>query len=93
MGCPKATATPHPALADVDDFLAWVEGQRARYEFAAGRLVMMAGGSEDHNDIQVTLLTALRGRPAIVTPAAGLQALPARRANGRARRAAGGLRC
>ena len=55
----EATATPQPVLADVDDFLAWVEGQREHYEFVAGRLVMMAGGSEDHNDIQINLLTAL----------------------------------
>jgi Uma2 family endonuclease len=59
---PEATATPQPMLADVDDFLAWVQGQRERYEFAGGRLVMMAGGSEDHNDIQVNLLTSLKRR-------------------------------
>jgi Uma2 family endonuclease len=57
-----APATPQPVLADVDDFLAWVQGQRERYEFVGGRLVMMAGGSEDHNDIQVNLLTALKRR-------------------------------
>jgi Uma2 family endonuclease len=55
-------ATPQPVLADVDDFLAWVQGQRERYEFVGGRLVMMAGGSEDHNDIQVNLLAALKRR-------------------------------
>ena len=58
----EATATPQPVLADVDDFLAWVQGQRERYEFVGGRLVMMAGGSEDHNDIQVNLLAALKRR-------------------------------
>jgi Uma2 family endonuclease len=55
-------ATPQPVLADVDDFLAWVQGQRERYEFVGGRLVMMAGGTEDHNDIQVNLLAALKRR-------------------------------
>ena len=55
-------ATPQPALADVDDFLAWVQGQRERYEFVGGRLVMRAGGSEDHNDIQINLLAALKHR-------------------------------
>lgn len=55
-------STPQPILADVDDFLAWVQGQRERYEFVGGRLVMMAGGSEDHNDIQVNLLAALKRR-------------------------------
>ncbi len=59
---PEATATPHPMLADVDDFLAWVQGRRERYEFVGGRLVMMAGGSEDHNDIQINLLTSLKRR-------------------------------
>ena len=39
-------ATPQEVLADVDDFLAWVQGQRERYELVGGRLVMMAGGSE-----------------------------------------------
>jgi Uma2 family endonuclease len=58
----EATATPQPVLADVDDFLAWLQGQRERYEFVGGRLVMMAGGSEDHNDIQVNLLAALKRR-------------------------------
>ncbi len=58
----EATATPQPVLADVDDFLAWIQGQRERYEFVGGRLVMMAGGSEDHNDIQVNLLAALKRR-------------------------------
>ena len=55
-------ATPQPVLADVDDILAWVQGRRERYEFVGGRLVMMAGGSEDHNDIQVNLLAALKRR-------------------------------
>jgi Uma2 family endonuclease len=55
-------AAPQPVLADVDDFLAWVQGQRERYEFVGGRLVMRAGGSEDHNDIQVNLLAALKRR-------------------------------
>ena len=59
---PEATATPQPVLADVLDFLAWVQGQRERYEFVGGRLVMMAGGSEDHNDIQVNLLATLKQR-------------------------------
>ena len=64
---PEATATPQPMLADVDDFVAWVQGQRERYEFMGGRLVMMAGGSEDHNDVQINLLASmkrhLRGGP------------------------------
>jgi Uma2 family endonuclease len=58
----EAAATPQPVLADVEDFLAWVQGRRERYEFVGGRLVMMAGGSEDHNDIQVNLLAALKRR-------------------------------
>ena len=49
-------------LADVDDFVAWVQGRRERYEFVGGRLTMMAGGSEDHSDIQVNLLAALKRR-------------------------------
>jgi Uma2 family endonuclease len=57
-----ATASPLPVLANVDDFLRWVEAQPERYEFVHGRLVLMAGGSERHNDIQVNLLAALRNR-------------------------------
>jgi Uma2 family endonuclease len=56
---PEATATPQPVLGDLEDFLAWVQNQRERYEFAGGRLVLMADGSEDHNDIQINLLTSL----------------------------------
>jgi Uma2 family endonuclease len=59
---PEATATPQPVLRDLEDFLAWVQTQRERYEFAGGRLVLMAGGSEDHNDIQINLLTSLKRR-------------------------------
>jgi Uma2 family endonuclease len=55
-------AVRYPALGDVDDFLAWVEPQRERYEFVRGRLVMMAGGSESQNDIQVNLLASLKAR-------------------------------
>ncbi len=32
----EATATPQPVPGDVDDFLAWVEGQRERYELVGG---------------------------------------------------------
>jgi Uma2 family endonuclease len=46
----------------VDDFLAWAEVQHERYEFVRGRLVLMAGGSETQNDIQVNLLAALKAR-------------------------------
>jgi Uma2 family endonuclease len=59
---PEATAFDAPLLRDVDDFLDWVEGQRQRYELVAGRVVLMAGGSEAHNDIQVNLLAALKRR-------------------------------
>jgi Uma2 family endonuclease len=55
-------AVRHPPLHTVDDFLTWVEVQRERYEFVRGRLVMMAGGSEVQNDIQVNLLAALKTR-------------------------------
>jgi Uma2 family endonuclease len=55
-------AVHHPPLRDVDAFLTWVETQRERYDFVRGRLVMMAGGSETHNDIQVNLLAALKAR-------------------------------
>jgi Uma2 family endonuclease len=50
----------HPPLRDVADFLAWAETQRERHEFVRGRVVMMAGGSTAHNDIQVNLIAALR---------------------------------
>jgi Uma2 family endonuclease len=55
-------AAHYPTLRGIDDFLAWVEPQRERYEFVRGRLTMMAGGSEVQNDIQVNLLTALKAR-------------------------------
>lgn len=59
---PAATAADLPPLRDTDGFLAWLERQDERYELAGGRLVLMAGGSAAHNDIQVNLLTALRTR-------------------------------
>jgi Uma2 family endonuclease len=59
---PGAVAPAQPVLRTVDDFLAWVERQHERYELARGQLVLMAGGSAAHNDIQVNLLTALRAR-------------------------------
>jgi Uma2 family endonuclease len=59
---PAAVAPAQPVLRTVDEFLAWAERQHERYEFVRGQLVLMAGGSTAHNDIQVNLLTALRGR-------------------------------
>ena len=59
---PHSTASAQPVLHTVDDFLAWVERQNERYEFVHGRLVLMAGGSSAHDDIQVNLLAALRAR-------------------------------
>ncbi|MDX1542102.1 MAG: Uma2 family endonuclease, partial [Geminicoccaceae bacterium] len=58
----EITAPLQPVLRNVDAFLTWVESQPERYEFVRGRLVLMAGGSERHNDIQVNLLSALRNR-------------------------------
>lgn len=49
-----------PPLADLDDFVAWLAGRTGRYEFLDGRIVVMAGGSELHDDIQVNLLAALK---------------------------------
>ena len=57
-----SAAQAQPALRTVDEFLRWVEAQPARYEFVGGRVVLMAGGSAAHNDIQVNLLAALRNR-------------------------------
>ncbi len=62
MAHARSDATPQPVLGDLEDFLAWVQNQRERYEFVGGRLVLMAGGSEDHNDIQINLLTSLKRR-------------------------------
>lgn len=56
-----------PVLADVPAFLDWVERQPERFELVAGRLVLMAGGSTPHNDLQMNLHAALvsrlRGKP------------------------------
>ena len=59
---PGVAAPAQRVLNTVDDFLAWVERQHERYELVRGQLVLMAGGSTAHNDIQVNLLTALRTR-------------------------------
>jgi Uma2 family endonuclease len=47
----------------LDEFLAWEERQTERYEFLGpGRLRLMAGGSDRHNDIAVNIVAALAGR-------------------------------
>lgn len=65
------TAQATPALRDLDDFLAHLEGADDRHEFVDGRLVAMAGANLRHNDIQANLLAAvhapLRGGPCRVS--------------------------
>lgn len=50
-----------------EDFLEWESRQDERWEFIAGRIKMMAGGSADHNliagNIFALLHAALRGSP------------------------------
>jgi Uma2 family endonuclease len=51
----------------IEQFLAWEEKQEERYEFDGFEPVLMAGGTEEHSDIQqnivVALGTRLRGKP------------------------------
>jgi Uma2 family endonuclease len=49
-----------PPLDRIDDFYAWVEAQPYKHEMIAGRLVMMAGGSNPHSTIAVNAIVALR---------------------------------
>ena len=46
----------------LDEFLEWEERQYERWEFIAGHLHMMAGGTEDHDRLAVNLIAVLRGR-------------------------------
>lgn len=62
-----ATALATPILRDLHDFIAWLEPQKAKFEFVDGRLVAMAGGSLRHGTIQANLMrelgVQLRGGP------------------------------
>ncbi len=44
----------------LDGFLAWEEGQEARWEFDGFQPVAMVGGTEAHASITINLLTSLR---------------------------------
>jgi Uma2 family endonuclease len=56
-------AAPHlPDLSTAEAFVRWAAAQERKYEMMAGRLVMMAGGSNAHVTIAGNVLTALRGR-------------------------------
>ncbi len=49
-----------PLFRSLDDFLAWEEKQELRYELLPGGvIVMMSGGTGDHDAIAVNIVTAL----------------------------------
>jgi Uma2 family endonuclease len=56
-----------PRSMSLDEFLEWEVGQDARYEFADGVIVLMAGGTERHDiargAIYAALLRQLSGKP------------------------------
>jgi Uma2 family endonuclease len=57
MGEPAA-----PILRNVEEFLAWEEGQPERYELVGGVIRLMAGGSANHDLIAVNVARALGNR-------------------------------
>jgi Uma2 family endonuclease len=63
-------STALKAPATLDEFLAWEEQQRERYEYLDGVVRMTTGGTEDHDRLSVNLIrplaNALRGGPCSV---------------------------
>jgi Uma2 family endonuclease len=51
-----------PDLADPEVYVAWMEHQPYKLEMVAGRLVMMAGGSNPHARIATNLTAALHAK-------------------------------
>jgi Uma2 family endonuclease len=56
----RARPTP-PSPWTVEEFLAWERDQPERYEFHAGFIRMMVGGTLDHNTIAGNIMATLRG--------------------------------
>jgi Uma2 family endonuclease len=54
-------ATPSPKGMSAEEYLAWEPLQELRYEYVAGAIVAMTGGTVPHNDIAVNVLMALYG--------------------------------
>jgi Uma2 family endonuclease len=44
----------------LDEFLIWEERQPDRYEFADGQVLMMAGGTDQHDEVRCAIYAALR---------------------------------
>lgn len=55
-------AVASPAFNSVEDFLAWVDPQPERWELVDGSAVSLAAGTARKQDLQISLLTALRVR-------------------------------
>lgn len=51
-----------PIIRTVDEYLAWEEHQELRYEFVAGAITMMAGGTLSHDLIGMNTARALGNR-------------------------------
>ena len=51
-----------PILGSAEEFLDWAFRPPERYELVAGRLVMMAGGSENHDLVGINAATSLSQR-------------------------------
>ena len=53
-------AVPTPKSMSVEAYLVWEPEQERRYEYVNGQVFAMTEGTLTHNDIAVSLLTALR---------------------------------
>ena len=55
-----ATLTPVSLRLTPEEYFAWEEAQEEKHEYIHGEVFAMSGGTQEHNDVIVNLLVALR---------------------------------
>jgi Uma2 family endonuclease len=55
-------ASVHSSKMTAEEYLAWESGQELRYEYCAGEVFAMAGGTKGHNRLALNLYAALADR-------------------------------
>jgi len=53
---------PQRQRMSLDEFLAWEEHEDSRFEFVDGDVFLMAGGTEAHDTVRLSIASTLRGK-------------------------------
>lgn len=60
IASPQSSPPVEPLALSPEAYLAWEDAQPLRYEYEAGQVIAMTGGTLPHNDLAINLLSVLR---------------------------------